>query len=56
MSDKKLTAITIEQYGSLQRIKQANSGHDNPELDYALKLITAKLSSLGVNVEDITLN
>lgn len=55
MSDKKLTAITIEQYGSLQRIKQANGGHENPELDYALKLIVAKLASLGVNVEDITL-
>jgi hypothetical protein len=55
MSDKELIAVTIEHYGDLQRIKQANGGHENPALDYALKLTVAKLSSLGVNVEDITL-
>ena len=56
MSDKELTAVTIEHYGDLQRIKQENVGHENKALDYALKLTIAKLSSLGVNVEDITLD
>jgi hypothetical protein len=56
MSDKELVTITIEHYGDLQRIKQANGDHENPALDYVLKLTVAKLSSLGVNVEDITLN
>lgn len=56
MSDKELVTMTIEHYGDLQRIKQANGGHENPALDYVLKLTIAKLSSLGVNVEDITLN
>lgn len=56
MSDKELISVTIEQYGDLQRIKQANGGHENPVLDYELKLVIAKLSSLGVNIEDITLN
>ena len=46
MSDKELVTITIEHYGE----------HENPALDYVLKLTVAKLSSLGVNVEDITLN
>ena len=56
MSDKELVTITIGHYGDLQQIKQANGGQENPVLDYVLKLTVAKLSSLGVNVEDITLN
>ncbi len=56
MSDKELVTITIQHYGDLQRIKQANGDHENPALDYVLKLTIAQLSSLGVNVEDITLN
>ena len=55
MTDKELITVTIEHYGDLQRVKQANGGHENPALEYALKLTVAKLSSLGVNVEDITL-
>ncbi len=55
MSDKELVTITIQHYGDLQRIKKANGGHENAALDYALKLTVAQLSSLGVNVEDITL-
>ncbi len=55
MSDKELITVTIEHYGDLQRIKQANGGHENPALDYALKLTIAKLSSMGVDVEEITL-
>lgn len=54
MTDKELIAITIDRYAELQRIKKAEQG-ENVELDYAIKLAVAKLSSLGVNVEDITL-
>ena len=54
MSDKELMGVMIDQYGMLQRIKKANGDQMNSELDY--ELIVAKLSSWGVNVEDITLN
>ena len=30
-------------------------GHENEMLDYLIKVTTAKLSSMGVNVEDLTL-
>ena len=40
---------------NLQRIKKANGDQVNEELDYQLKGVIAKLSSLGVNVEEITL-
>lgn len=55
MSDKELITITIDRYAELQRIKQANGSQENRELDYSIKLAAMKLSSLGVNVEDITL-
>ena len=55
MSDKELINITIDRYAELQRIKKENGTQENTELDYSIKLAVAKLSSLGVNVEDITL-
>jgi hypothetical protein len=55
MSDKELITVTIDRYTDLQRIKKANGNNENAELDYQIKVVTAKLSSLGVNVEDITL-
>lgn len=55
MSDKELITTTIDRYTDLQQIKKANGGHENEMLDYLIKVTTAKLSSLGVNVEDITL-
>ncbi len=55
MSDKELITITIDRYTDLQQIKKANGGHENEMLDYFIKVTTAKLSSLGVNAEDITL-
>lgn len=55
MTDKELITITIDRYTDLQRIKQANGNQDNKELEYQIKVTTAKLSSMGVNVEDITL-
>lgn len=55
MTDKELITVTIDRYTDLQRIKKANGDYDNPELDYQIKVTIAKLSSLGVSVEDITL-
>ena len=55
MTDKELITVTIDRYTDLQRIKKANGDHCNPELDYQIKVTLAKLSSLGVSVEDITL-
>jgi len=55
MSDKELVATMIDYYSDLQEIKQANGNQENPVLDYKLKVLVAKLSSLGINVEDITL-
>ena len=55
MSDKELITITIDRYTDLQQIKKANDGHENEMLDYLIKVTTAKIASLGVNVEDITL-
>ena len=55
MTDKELITTTIDRFTDLQQIKKANGGHENEMLDYLIKVTTAKLSSLGVNVEDITL-
>ena len=54
-SEKELISITIDRYTDLQRIKKSNGNQENTELDYQIKVTTAKLSSLGVNVKDITL-
>ncbi|MBR1866871.1 MAG: hypothetical protein IJ801_10270 [Lachnospiraceae bacterium] len=55
VSDKELITVTIDKYTDLQRIKKANGDYDNPEMDYQIKITVAKLSSLGVSIEDITL-
>ena len=55
MTDKELISITIDRYAELQRIKKANGNYENSQLDYSIKVLIAKLSSMGVNVEDITL-
>ena len=55
VSDKELITVLIDHYTDLQRIKKANGNTENAELDYQLKVAVAKLSSLGVSVEDITL-
>lgn len=54
-SDKELINNLIDLYSILQQIKQANGTTNNPILDYQIKVTTAKLSSMGINVEDITL-
>lgn len=55
MSDNELIIITIDKYTDLQKIKKANGDHENRELDYQIKVTLAKLASLGVSVEDITI-
>ena len=55
MTDKELITVTIDRYTDLQRIKKANGDYANPELEYQLKVTVAKLASMGVSVEDITL-
>lgn len=55
MSDKELIVITIDKYTDLQKIKKANGDHKNKELDFQIKVTLAKLASLGVSAEDITI-
>ena len=55
MTEKELITILIDKYTDLQRIKKANGDTKNAELDYQLKVTVAKLSSLGVSVDDSTL-
>lgn len=55
MTREELISLTIDKYTDLQRIKKANGNTVNKELDYQLKVTIAKLSSLGVSVEDLTL-
>ena len=51
MTREELISLTIDKYTDLQRIKKANGNTENKEL----KVTIAKLSSLGISVEDITL-
>lgn len=55
MTREELISLTIDKYTDLQRIKKANGNTENKELDYQLKVTIAKLSSLGISIEDITL-
>ena len=55
MTEKELITVLIDKYTDLQRIKRANNGVENQELEYQIKVTIAKLASLGVSVEDITL-
>lgn len=55
MTEKELIAITIDRYAELQQIEKSDGGHENEMLDYFMRVTKAKLSSLGVNVEEITL-
>lgn len=55
MTEKELITITIDRYTELQQIKKANGGHQNELLEYFIKVTIAKLSCMGVNVEDLKL-
>lgn len=54
MTENELKQVTIDYYVNLQRIKKAETGI-NPELDYQLKVVKNKLSSLGIPTEDYEL-
>ena len=45
----------IKTFCNLQRIKAANNGHENKELDYQIKEATVQLNSLNISVEELTL-
>lgn len=51
MTLDELKQITIDYYVNLQRIKKADTG-DNPELNYQLRMVKNKLSSLGIPSEE----
>ena len=55
MTREELISLTIDKYTDLQRIKKSNGGVENKDLYYQIKITPAKLSSLGISVEDITL-
>ena len=55
MTREELISLTIDKYTDLQRIKKSNGKTENKELEYQLKVTVAKLSSLEISVEDITL-
>ena len=55
MTPEEIKAYLITAYSDLQKIKKANGDHENAELDYQIKVTAAKLASLSVNVEDLTL-
>lgn len=54
MTENELKQVTIDYYVNLQRIKKAETGN-NSELDYQLKVVKNKLSSLGIPTEDYEL-
>lgn len=55
MTEKERITVLIDKYTELQRIKKANGEVVNTELEYQIKTTVAKLASMGVNVEDLTL-
>lgn len=55
MTDNELKIMLIEQYTNLQRIKKVNNDYKNDELEYQIKSTIAKLSAIGINVDDLTL-
>lgn len=55
MTREELISLTIDKYTVYNVSKRQMANTENKELDYQLKVTIAKLSSLGISVEDITL-
>ena len=55
MTREEMICLTIDRYTDLQRIKKANGDMVNQELEYQIRNATAKLTSMGVAVEDLKL-
>lgn len=53
--DLQLKMRYISWFMDLQCIKKSSNGADIPELDYQIKGMIARLSSMEVSVEDLTL-
>ncbi len=53
VSDKEMIMNVIDSYANLQRIKAAEDSEK--EIDYQLRLLKAKLESIGINTSDIDL-
>lgn len=54
-NQNELQVSEIDNYTRLQKIKQANEGTQNDVLDYEIAISKAKLETMGVNLESITL-
>lgn len=54
MTREEMVEGLIDKYSDFQMIKD-DLKEDSKVLDYKIKVTTAKLSALGVNVEDITI-
>lgn len=54
VSDKELQTMLIDTYANLQRIKKASD--KDKELDYQLRLVKAKLESMGTVTSDLDIN
>lgn len=54
-SREEIVCLLIDNYVDLQRIKKANGGVENAELDYQIKGTAVKLASMGILVEGITI-
>lgn len=55
MTPAEMEMYEIENYSRLQRIKKDNGSAENPTLDYEIRVSTAKLEKLGVNLETLNL-
>ena len=53
LNEKEIVDTTIQTYCNLQRIKNANEGVENRELDYQIKIAKAKLEVFGVNLQKL---
>ena len=50
---EEIICMTIDRYVDLQRIKMANNGIKNEELEYQIKCTALKLSAIGIKEDDI---
>ena len=55
MTEKELITVLIDKYTDLQRIKRANNGVENQELEYQIKVKIPNIASVVVSVVVITL-
>ncbi len=55
MTKKELIKYTIEKYSDLKRIKDANCGVKNEELDNQITLAEKKLKIMGIDIKEFEL-